>query len=225
MAKSDPLSRARALVVELDPLLLDGFALSAETLDERLKKYGLAAGDPYRFVRQVYGKPFGEALAALLPATLDQAHVERRLAATYSALLQQRAQQVQATIRAIFRPLAAAGVRVAVVTRLRADIVAELTAGLPGEVLSIFDPSPLAVGLAPETLQAAVVALAVPRRDCRALVACGVSMRSAVRIGLRSAIVPSEMVAFEQCAGADWMAERLDRAFLRRLKAYLGAGA
>lgn len=151
--------------------------------------------------------------------------MERRLAATYSALLQQRAQQVQTTIRAMFRPLAAAGVRVAVVTRLRPDIVAELAAGLPGEVLSIFDPSPLAVGLAPETLQAAVVALAVPIRDCRALVACGVSVRSAVRIGLRSAIVPSEMVAFEQCAGADWMAERLDRAFLRRLKAYLGVGA
>ena len=223
MPKSLP--AARALIVELDPLLLDGFALSAETLDERLKKYGLPAGDPYRFVRQIYGKPFSEALAALLPTTLDQAHVERRLAATYSALLQQRAQQVQTTIRTMFRPLAAAGVRVAVITRLRADIVAELAVGLPGEVLAIFDPSPLAVGLAPETLQAAVVALAVPIRDCRALVACGVSVRSAVRIGLRTTIVPSKMVAFENCAGADWMAERLDRAFLRRLKVYLCADA
>lgn len=92
-------------------------------------------------------------------------------------------------------------------------------------MLAIFDPSPLAVGLAPETLQAAVVALAVPIRDCRALVACGVSVRSAVRIGLRTTIVPSEMVAFENCAGADWMAERLDRAFLRRLKVYLCADA
>ena len=223
MPKSLP--AARALVVELDPLLLDGFTLSAETLDERLKKYGLPANDPYRFVRQIYGKPFSEALAALLPTTLDQAHVERRLAATYSALLQQRAQQVQTTIRTMFRPLAAAGVRVAVITRLRADIVAELAVGLPGEVLAIFDPSPLAVGLAPETLQAAVVALAMPIRDCRALVACGVSVRSAVRIGLRTTIVPSKMVAFENCAGADWMAERLDRAFLRRLKVYLCADA
>lgn len=210
-----------ALIVELDTLLLGGFALPAEVLSERLEKYGVPDNDPFRFVRRIYGKPFSPALAALLPAEVDAAHVERRLASTYVALLQQNAQQAKAIIRTLLRPLAKAGIRIAVITRLRADVIAELCEGIQGDVLPVFDPLPLAVGVNPETFQAAIVALGLPVRSCLALVTCGVSVRSAVRIGLRAVVVPDPMVAFENCAGADFTAERLNKTFFTKLKARL----
>ncbi len=207
-----------ALIVEFDPLFLGGFSLPTEILSERLVKYGLPDDDPYRFVRRLYGKPFGAAIRALLPPTVDAAHVERRLAATYAALLQQNAQQAIRPIRAFFRPLAKAGARIACVTRLRQPILAELFETLPGDPLAVLDPSPLAVGLSPETLQTALIALGLPVRDCFALLACGASVRSAVRIGLRSAAIPDPSVAFEDCAGADFVADTPSRAFIARLR-------
>lgn len=223
MATSAPAPADAALVVELDPLLLGGFALSDEVLTERLKKYGVVDDDPFRFARRIYGQPFAEALGALVPKGVDQAHVERRLTATYTALLQQHAQQSRAAIRAMLRPLAKAGIRLAAITHLRADIVSELCEGIPGEVLPILDPTPVSVGLSHAMLQSAIVALGMPVRQCFALTACGVSVRAALRVGLRAAIIPDPMVAFENCAGADFIADKPDRAFWTRLKARLGA--
>ncbi len=206
------------LIVELDPLVLGGFALPAEVLAERLEKYGVTNGGPFQYVKTIYGKPFGPALRALLPAAINVAHVERRLAATYAALLQQQAQEAMPTIRAMLRPLMRAGIRIAVITRLRPDIVTELCAGIRGEIIPVFDPLPLAAGVAPETIQSALVALGAPTRDCLGLLACGVSVRAAVQVGLRAIVVPDPMVAFENCAGADFTAERLDKRLLSNLK-------
>ena len=208
-----------ALIVEFDPLVLGGLALASETLAGRLEKYGVPDNDPFRFVRKIYGKPFAEALTELLPQGIDEAHVERRLAATYTAVLQQYAQGVLPEIRAMLKPLGRAGIRIAVITRLRPDVVREICEGVKGEVIPVFDPLPLAVGLNPETLQAAIVSLGVPTRSCLGLFACGVSVRSAVRVGLRAVVVPDPMVAFENCAGADTVAQRLDKTLLSNLRA------
>lgn len=211
-----------ALVIEFDPLFLGGFALPAEVLSERLLKYGLPDDDPFRFVRRLYGKPSGDALRALLPASVDVAHVERRLAATYAALLQQNAQQAVRGVRAFLRPFAKQGIRLALVTRLRQPIVDELVEGVPGGALAVLDPQPLAVGLMPETLQAAIVALGLPVRQCFGLMACGASVRAALRVGLRAAAVPDPMVAFEGCAGADFVCDTFSRSLVSKLRAKLG---
>lgn len=210
-----------ALIIEFDPLFLGGFALPAEVLSERLVKYGIADDDPFRFVRRVYGRSVGEALAVLLPPAVDAAHVERRLAATYAALLQQNAQQSIRGVRAFLRPFAKQGARIALVTRLRQAVVDELVEGVPGGALAVLDPQPLAVGLAPDTLQAAIVALGLPVRHCFGLMACGASVRAAVRVGLRAAAVPDPMVAFEGCAGADFVCDTFSRALVSKLRARL----
>jgi beta-phosphoglucomutase-like phosphatase (HAD superfamily) len=209
----------QALIIELDPLFLGGFALPAEVLAERLEKYGIVDNDPYRFVRQVYGKPFSATLEKMLPDNIDQAHVERRLAATYAALLQQQAQQALDVLKQTLRPLAKQGVRFAVITRLRQGIVEELFASITKEPLAIFDPIPLAVGLSPETLQAAVIALGYSVRQCVGLFACGASVRSAMRIGLRAVAVPDPMVSFENCAGADLVVDHLGKTLTNKLLA------
>lgn len=212
-----------ALIVEFDPLFLGGFALPAEVLSERLIKYGIADNDPYRFARRVYDRPVGTALAELLPASVDIAHVERRLAATYTAMLQQNAQQNIAPIRAFFRPLARRGVRPALITRLRQPVVNELLDGLPCEPLAVLDPAPLAVGLTTETLQAALVGLGLPVRQCFGLLACGASIRAAIRVGLRAAAVPDPMTTFEGCIGADFVADGLSRHLITALRDRLKA--
>jgi beta-phosphoglucomutase-like phosphatase (HAD superfamily) len=209
----------QALIIELDPLFLGGFALPAEVLAERLEKYGIADNDPYRFVRQIYGKPFSAALEKMLPDNVDQAHVERRLAATYAALLQQQAQQAIELLKPTLRPLAKQGVRFAVITRLRQSIVEELFTSITKEPLAVFDPIPLAVGLSPETLQAAVIALGYSVRQCVGLFACGASVRSAMRIGLRAVAVPDPMVSFENCAGADLVVDHLGKTLTNKLLA------
>lgn len=209
----------QALIIELDPLFLGGFALPAEVLAERLEKYGIADNDPYRFVRHLYGKPFTAALEKLLPEAVDVAHVERRLAATYAALLQQHAQQAIDQMKPILRPLAKQGVRFAVVTRLRQSIVSELFAPITNEAIAVFDPVPLATGVTPETLQAAIIALGYSIRQCMCLVACGASVRSAMRIGLRSIVVPDPMVSFENCAGADLVVDHLGKTLATKLLA------
>ncbi len=210
-----------ALIVEFDPLFLGGFALPAEVLSERLEKYGIADNDPYRFVRQLYDKPFSSALAALLPESVDVAHVERRLAATYAALLQQAAQQALETVRATLRPFVKAGVRLALISRLRADILAELLGPLGDDIITLFDPVPLATGVPPEIFQSALVALGLPTRQCLGLLACGASVRASVRVGLRAAVVLDPMVAFENCAGADLVSETFSKPFVTKLKARL----
>jgi len=207
-----------ALIVELDPLFLGGFTLPAEVLSERLEKYGIPDDDPYRFVRKLYGKPFGSALRALLPKTVDAAHVERRLAATYAALLQLNALQAVDALKALLRPLAKAGVQIAAVTRLRPDIVRELLDKIVPDPVAVHDPVPLATGLTPDTCQAAIVALGLPVRHCLALVACDVSVRAALRVGLHAVAVPDPMVAFGNCAGADFVCDHLDKTLLARLK-------
>ena len=209
----------QALIIELDPLFLGGFALPAEVLADRLEKYGIADNDPYRFVRNLYGKPFTAALEKLLPEAVDVAHVERRLAATYAALLQQHAQQAIDQMKPILRPLAKQGVRFAVVTRLRQSIVSELFAPITNEAIAVFDPVPLATGVTPETLQAAIIALGYSIRQCMCLVACGASVRSAMRIGLRSIVVPDPMVSFENCAGADLVVDHLGKTLATKLLA------
>jgi hypothetical protein len=205
------------LIVELDPLFLGGFALPAELLSERLEKYGILDTDPYRFVRKLYGKPFTKALAELLPKGIDVAHVERRLAATYTALLQQNAQTVMGSLEPIFKPLVQEGVRLAVITRLSPAIVGELFESMTSDVTAVFDPLPLAIGLQPETLQSALVALGLPIRHCLGLFACGGSVRSSVRIGLRAVAVPDPMVAFENCAGATFVADQMTKTFISKL--------
>ncbi len=210
-----------ALIVEFDPLFLGGFALPAEVLSERLEKYGVMDDDPYRFVRQVYGKPFTPALKGLLPLSVDVAHVERRLAATYTALLQQSAQSAVATIRSTLRPFIKAGVRLVIITRLRPVIIEELLGNLGDDLITLFDPVPLATGLTPETLQAAIVALGLPTRQCLALLSCGASVRTSVQIGLRAVAVLDPLVAFENCAGADCVAEGFTKSFITKLKARL----
>jgi beta-phosphoglucomutase-like phosphatase (HAD superfamily) len=209
----------QALIIELDPLFLGGLALPAEVLAERLEKYGIADNDPYRFVRNIYGKPFTPALEKLLPENIDVAHVERRLAATYAALLQQNAQQSIDLLKQTLRPLAKQGVRFAIITRLRQAIVSELFASITDEPIAVFDPIPLATGLTPDTLQAAVIALGYSVRQCFGLFACGASVRSAVRIGLRAIAVPDPMVSFENCAGADLVADHLGKTLTNKLLA------
>ncbi len=210
-----------ALVVEFDTLFLGGFALASEVLAERLTKYGVVDDDPYRFVRQIYGKPFTAALQALLPEAVDCAHVERRLAATYAALLQQSAQASIDTLRSALRPFLKAGHRLALITRLRPAIIEELFPKEIALIEVIADPAPLSVGVSPETLQSALVALGIPSRQCLALLACGASVRSAVRIGLRAMAVVDPMVSFENCAGADLTAEAFNRTFITKVKARL----
>jgi hypothetical protein len=117
------------------------------------------------------------------------------------------------------RPLAKQGVRFAVITRLRQGIVEELFASITKEPLAIFDPIPLAVGLSPETLQAAVIALGYSVRQCVGLFACGASVRSAMRIGLRAVAVPDPMVSFENCAGADLVVDHLGKTLTNKLLA------
>ncbi|MEG1552798.1 MAG: hypothetical protein RR133_00840 [Kiritimatiellia bacterium] len=208
-----------ALIVELDALFLGGFALASEVLSERLEKYGIPDNDPYRFVRKIYGKPFTSALKALLPETQDVAHVERRLAATYTALLQQNALAAVDALKANLRPLVKSGVSLAVITRLRSDVVDELFDSIATEVITVTNPAPIAVGVAPEIFQTALVALGVPVCECIALVACGVSVRSAVRVGLRACVVPDPMVTFENCAGADLVVDQLGKTLVTKLKA------
>ncbi len=210
-----------ACVVEFDPLFLGGFALPAEVLSERLEKYGVADNDPYRFVRQLYGRPFSSALASLLPPDIDVAHVERRLAATYGALLQQTAQQAIQMIQSTLKSFAKSKVSLAIITRLRTDIVEELLSDVTDDVVVIPDPVPLATGLKAETLQAALVALGLPTRQCLSLLVCGASVRASVQIGLRAAVVLDPMVAFENCAGADLIAERFTKTFMTKLKTRL----
>lgn len=209
----------QALIIELDPLFLGGFALSAEVLAERLEKYGVSDNDPYRFVRCIYGKPFSASLEKLLPANIDPAHVERRLAATYAALLQQNAKTAFDSIKQVLRPLAKQGVRFAVITRLRQSIVSELFAPITDEAIAVFDPIPLAKGVSPDTLQAAIIALGFSVRQCMGLFACGASVRSAMRIGLRAAAVPDPMVSFENCAGADFVVDQLGKPLTTKLLA------
>lgn len=210
-----------AIILELDPLFLGGFALPSEVLSERLEKYGIPDNDPYRFVRRVYGRPIDEALRDLLPDSVDPLHVERRLAATYAALLQLNAPQAMESLRTVIRPLTKAGVRVAAITRLRPDVVTELFEGIAEDPIAVFDPLPLAAGIGVETFQAAVVALGLPVRNCLALLACDVSLRSAVRIGLRTAVVPDPMVTFGSYAGADIVADHLGKTLVQKLKARL----
>ena len=207
-----------ALIVELDPLFLGGFALPAEVLSQRLEKYGIADADPYRFVRYAYGHTMADALKTLLPRNIDPLHVERRLAASYAAQLQLNAQQAQPALKSFFKPLAKLGIQIAVITRLRPSVIAELFEGIAPETIAVFDPAPLAVGIGLETFQAAVVALGTPVRHCTALLACGASVRSAVRVGLRAVAVPDPMVAFENCAGAALVADACDKKLLTKLK-------
>ena len=159
------------------------------------------------------------ALEKLLPESVDVAHVERRLAATYAALLQQHAQQAIDQMKPILRPLAKQGVRFAVITRLRQCIVSELFAPITNEAIAVFDPVPLATGVTPETLQSAIISLGYSIRQCMCLVACGASVRSAVRIGLRSIVVPDPMVSFENCAGADLVVDHLGKTLATKLLA------
>lgn len=191
-----------ALIVELDPLFLGGFALSNEILSERLEKYGIPDNDPRRFVRRFYNRPLTEALTALLPKTVDEAHVERRLTATYTAVIQQTAQQAVETIRSTFNAPAKAGVRLGIISHLRPDIISEIFDPISASVISVLDPTPISLGLTADTFQSALVSLGVPTRHCLGLVASGVSVRSAIRIGLRTVAVPDPMIAFENCAGA-----------------------
>lgn len=211
------------LITELDPLFLGGFALPAEVLAQRLEKYGIPDTDPYRFVRKLYAHPFSTALQQLLPKSVDPAHVERRLAATYTALLQQNAQHIGPTLSTIFKPLVKQGVRLILVTRLRPDIVTELFEKITPDPIAVFDPAPLAIGLAPETLQSAIVASGSPIRHCFGLLACGASVRAAVRIGLRVAVVTDPMVAFENCAGANFVADQFTKTFINKLQIALNA--
>ncbi len=210
-----------ALVVEFDVLFLGGFSLVAEVLSERLTRYGLPDNDPYRFVRQVYGKSLTTALTSMLPESVDIAHVERRLAATYAALLQQSAQASIDDLRAAFKPFIRAGHRIALITRLRPAIIEELFGKDASAIETISDTAPLAIGLTPDTLQAALVTLGLPSRQCLALLACGASVRSALRIGLRAMAVVDPMVSFENCAGADGIADTYDKSFVTKVKARL----
>lgn len=212
-----------ALIVEFDPLFLGAFALSAELLSERLEKYGIPDTDPYRFVRKFYGTPFTKALSTILPEHVDEAHVERRLAATYTALLQQNAQTFLDAIRAIFKRIARPGLRFAIITRLRPDIIEEIFAPLKLSVTPIFDPQPLAVGLQADTLQGALVTLGVPIRHCLGWFACGASVKASVRVGLRAAVVPDPMVAFESCTGAVLVADQITKTFLSKLTTTIDA--
>jgi beta-phosphoglucomutase-like phosphatase (HAD superfamily) len=209
----------QALIVELDPLFLGGFALPAEVLTERLEKYGIADNDPYRFVRKIYGKPFTAALEKLLPENVDVAHVERRLAAMYAALLQQNALGALDALKLVLRPLAKQGVRLVLITRLRQTIISELFEKITDDPIAIFDPTPLATGLTPEILQAAVIALGYSVRQCYGLFACGESVRSAVRIGLRAIAVPDPLVSFENCAGADLVVDHVGKTLATKLLA------
>lgn len=213
----------QALIIELDPLLLGGFSLAAEVLDDRLEKYGIAGNDPYRFLRNIYGKPFTGALETLLPGTIDVAHVERRLAATYIALLQQNAQQAMGVLQTVLRPIARKNVRFAVVTRLNQDIVSELFESVTSlDTYAVLDSVPLANGLTSGTIQAAITTLGYSVRQCYGLFACAVSVRAALRIGLRAIAVPDPMVSFESCAGADFVVnhfnEELTEKLLMRIK-------
>ncbi len=210
-----------ALVIEFDVLFLGGFAVASEVLAERLAKYGVADDDPYRFVRQVYGKPLTAALTALLPPSVDVAHVERRLAATYSAVLQQSAQEAISRIRSTLKPFLRAGHRIALITRLRPAIIEELFEKESAAIEIIADTAPLAAGVTPEVLQSALVALGTPSRLCLALLSCGASVRSAMRIGLRAMAIIDPMVSFENCAGADGISDTFDKAFTAKVKARL----
>lgn len=212
-----------ALIVEFDSLFLGGFALSAEILSERLEKYGIPDSDPYRFVRKFYGKHFSKALAEMLPKSVDAAHVERRLAATYTALLQQNAQQFVPSIRKIFKTIAASKARIAIITRLRSDIIDEIFDAMNLSIQTIPDLQPLAVGVQSETIQAALVALGVPVRQGLGLFACGASVRASLRVGLRAVAVPDPMVAFENCAGAAFVSDQITKTFLTKLNTTLQA--
>ncbi|MDO4528305.1 MAG: hypothetical protein Q4C03_05935 [bacterium] len=212
-----------ALIVEFDPLFLGGFALSAEILSERLEKYGIPDSDPYRFVRKFYGKPFSKSLEEMLPKSVDAAHVERRLAATYTALLQQNAQLFVPSIRNIFKSLVNDETRFAIITRLRSDIIDEIFEPTNANITTIFDPQPLAVGIQPETIQNAIVALGLPIRHALGFFACGSSVRASLRVGLRAVAVPDPMVAFENCAGAAFVSDQITKTFVNKLQTALHA--
>lgn len=210
-----------ALIVELDTLFLGGFALSAEVLADRLAKYGIRDNDPNRFVRSFYGRPLGPTLRKILPDNVDSAHVERRLAATYTALLQQNALAAKPQIRQLLRPLANAGIRLGLITHLRRDTVQELFEDIADDIAVTPDFSPVSVGVSDASLQAAVVELNTPVRHALALVACGASVRTAIQIGLRTAVVPDPMTAFEDCAGALFVCDHVGRTLQTKLRAKL----
>lgn len=211
-----------ALIVELDTLFLGGFALSNEILSERLEKYGISDNDPHRFVRRFYNHPLTETLTTLLPKTVDEAHVERRLTATYTAVIQQTAQQAVETIRATFEAPAKAGVRFGVISHLRPDIIDEIFEPITRAAIAVLDPTPISLGLPSETFQSALVSLGVPTRNCLGLVASGVSVRSAMRIGLRTVAVPDPLIAFENCAGALRVIDTLGDDVNATLKSHFG---
>lgn len=211
-----------ALIIELDTLFLGGFALSNEVLAERLEKYGIPDNDPYRFVRKFYNRPLSTTLTEILPKTVDAAHVERRLAATYTALIQQYAQHAVETIRAELKAPAEAGVRLGIISHLRQDIISEIFDPISKSVISVLDPTPISIGLPSEPFQAALVSLGVPTKNCLGLVASGVSVRSAMRIGLRTIAVPDPVIAFENCAGALRVIDHLGEEVHDTLKSHFG---
>lgn len=210
-----------ALIVELDTIFLGGFALAAEVLADRLGKYGIRDNDPNRFVRTFYGRPLGPTLRKILPENVDAAHVERRLAATYTALLQQNAMAAKPQIRQLLRPLANAGIRLGIVTHLRRDTALELFEDIAREIAVVLDFSPVSVGVSEASWQAAMVELTSPVRHTVALVSCGASVRTAMQIGLRTAVVPDPMTAFEDCAGALFVCDQINRTLQTKLKAKL----
>jgi hypothetical protein len=46
-------------------------------------------------------------------------------------------------------------------------------------------------------------------------------VRASVRIGLRAVAVPDPMVAFENCAGASFVADQMTKTFITKLQAAL----
>ena len=212
-----------SLIVDFDPLFLGGFALPAELLADRLAKYGISDTDPYMYVRRFYGHSFAQALAERLPDSIDLAHVERRLATTYGALLQQQAQEHYAEIRRIFGSWANLGISFCLVTRLRQATVDELFEGLGTQVFSVPDPTPLACGLSKETLQIALVTSGSPVRNTLCLGSGGITVAASVRVGLSVIAIPDPMVVFENCTGADIVVDDLGEDALNRITARLRA--
>ncbi len=210
-----------AIIAELDTLFLGGFALSSEVLASRLEKYGIPDNAPNRFLRYFYGKPTTTALTDVLPAEVDVAHVERRLAATYAALLQQNALAALPAIKQLFRPLVKSGIQIAVITHLRPATIQELFDGICDEVHTILDSAPLSIGIQPVAWQQALNQLNAPVRHTLALVSCGASVRSAIRIGLKAAVILDPITAFDSLTGADLVTESITKTFLTKLKTRL----
>ncbi len=213
----------KAILVAIDTVFLGGFALSSEVLADRLMKYGLQDNDPHCFVRSFYGKNVTTGLKQLLPEQVDVAHVERRLATTYSALLQQNALAAQPLIRQVLRPLAKMGVKIGVVSHLRPETITELFDGIAEDVFAVFDALPISVGIPPSVWQQLIVRSGYPVRQCMALVSCGVSVRTALQVGLQSVLVPDPMTAFDSSTGASLVAETMNKTFITKLKARFSA--